>query len=137
MKYRVTHTTAYEYDKPVSASYSQAHLVPRRLAHQACLSSELSIDPVPLDYREHYDFFDNRTSVFSIHDPHTSLRVTAVSVVDVSARGGQLALGAGDAWDTVVARIRTDTSTTLTAVTRNEVWGSWIENTLVRLSKKS
>ena len=108
MKYRVTHTTAYDYDKPVTASYSQAHLVPRRLAHQACLSSELSIDPVPLDYREHYDFFDNRTSVFSIHDPHTALRVTAVSVVDVSPRGGQLALGAGDAWDTVVARIRTD-----------------------------
>ena len=61
MKYRVTHTTEYAYEGgEVSSSYSVAHLVPRRLGHQTCLSSDLAITPAPLeevsdwveDYRE-------------------------------------------------------------------------------------
>ena len=100
MKYRVTHTTEYRYEGgEVSSSYSVAHLVPRRLGHQTCLSSDLAISPKPLDYRERFDFFDNRTSFFSIHEPHRSLRVTATSEVDVTPPGGQLQLQESEAWD--------------------------------------
>jgi transglutaminase-like putative cysteine protease len=100
MNYRVTHTTEYRYDKSVSASYSEAHLVPRRLSHQSCVSSDIVIDPQPLDYRERYDFFDNRTSFFSIHVPHTSLTVTAV--LD---RGVQLPLHTRTPWETAADRL--------------------------------
>ncbi len=92
MNYKITHQTEYTYDASVSSSYSEAHLVPRRLPYQVCLSSELVVSPPPLDYREHYDFFDNRTSFFSIHEPHTVLSVTATSVVEVVDHGGQLPL---------------------------------------------
>jgi transglutaminase-like putative cysteine protease len=105
MNYRVTHKTEYRYDKSVSASYSEAHLVPRRLSHQSCVSSDIVIQPQPLDYRERYDFFDNRTSFFSIHVPHTSLIVTATSVVEVLDRGAQLPLHTGSAWETAAARL--------------------------------
>jgi transglutaminase-like putative cysteine protease len=109
VKYRVTHTTEYRYEGgEVSSSYSVGHLVPRRLAHQACLSSDLVIDPVPLDYRERFDFFDNRTSFFSIHEPHRSLRVTATSEVDVTAPAGQLPFQGSEPWDGFAERLRTD-----------------------------
>lgn len=109
MKYRITHTTAYRYEGgEVSSSYSVAHLVPRRLSHQACLSSELSIRPRPLDYRERNDFFDNRTSFFSIHEPHRTLEVTATSEVDVTPSDGQLQLQESEPWDRFAQRLRHD-----------------------------
>jgi transglutaminase-like putative cysteine protease len=109
VKYRVTHTTEYRYEGgEVSASYSVAHLVPRRLPHQACLSSDLAITPTPLDYRERLDFFDNRTSFFSIHEPHRSLRVTATSEIDVTPPTDQLQLQQSEPWDAFAARLRTD-----------------------------
>ncbi len=108
MNYRVTHRTEYTYEAEVSASYSEAHLVPRRLPHQSCFTSEIVIDPEPLDYREHYDFFDNRTSYFSIHEPHRSLSVTATSLVDVADHSGQLQLGDREAWDAAAARLHGD-----------------------------
>ena len=109
MKYRVTHTTEYRYEGgEVSSSYSVAHLVPRRLAHQTCLTSELAITPTPLDYRERFDFFDNRTSFFSIQEPHRSLRVTATSEVDITPPGGQLQLQESESWNRFADRLRAD-----------------------------
>lgn len=106
-RYRVTHTTRYDYEGgEVSSSYSVAHLVPRRLAHQTCRSSELSIVPVPRDQRERLDFFANRATFFSIHEPHRSLKVTATSEVEVRPPGAQLPLDGSEAWDHVAARLR-------------------------------
>jgi transglutaminase-like putative cysteine protease len=108
MRYRITHRTAYTYDAEVTASYSEAHLVPRQLPHQVCLSSEIDVDPEPLDYREHDDFFDNRTSFFSIHEPHLALTVTATSLVEVTDPGGQLHLGSSEPWEATAARVHHD-----------------------------
>lgn len=105
MKYRVTHRTAYRYQGQVSSSYSQAHLIPRALPNQIRTSSDVVIHPRPLDYLEHDDFFGNRTSFFSIHEPHQELTVTATSVVDVTGRSDQLPLGTGDAWETVAGHL--------------------------------
>jgi transglutaminase-like putative cysteine protease len=82
----VVHRTEYQYDNEVSASYNEAHLVPRRLTDQSCLSSDLIIDPTPTDYRERTDFFGNRASFFSITDAHRRLTVVATSVVDIHER---------------------------------------------------
>lgn len=102
MNYRVVHRTEYRYDTAVSASYSEAHLVPRRLPNQVCLSNDIVVEPEPLDYRERYDFFDNRTSFFSIHEPHKVLSVVATSVVDVVDPGAQLQLDGSGPWDSAL-----------------------------------
>jgi len=84
MRFQIQHRTTYVYSDAVSTSHSEAHLVPRSLPGQACRSSELVIDPAPADYRERFDYFGNRTSYFSLHQPHWSLQVSATSIVDVA-----------------------------------------------------
>jgi len=100
--YRITHRTEYRYDEPVSANYSEAHLLPRPLPHQSILESALDVTPRPTDVAEHLDFFGNRMSYFAVDEPHTVLAVTARSVVDVR-RHDALALGGGPAWDATPA----------------------------------
>lgn len=86
MPFKVTHRTQYRYESEVSSSYGQLHLLPRDLSVQRCRISGVDFEPVAHDYREHVDFFGNRAAYFSILTPHTSLVVTATSVVEVSGR---------------------------------------------------
>jgi len=102
MLFRITHRTEYRYDEPVSANYSEAHLLPRSLPYQSILESDLSVDPRPSEVSEHLDFFGNRTSYFSVDEPHSVLAVTARSVVDVRARAAAVLEG-GPPWDAAPA----------------------------------
>ncbi len=86
MKFRVSHVTSYRYTDPVSLCHSIAHLKPRDLPHQTCLSSQVRVDPWPAVAREHTDFFGNRVSYFAIQQSHSHLDVTALSEVEVSPR---------------------------------------------------
>ena len=47
MKYRVSHTTAYDYADQVSRGYSLAYLIPRNTLVQRVLRSEVTISPHP------------------------------------------------------------------------------------------
>lgn len=85
MKYRVTHSTQYDYSAPVALCRNEACLLPRDTLRQKCLASELRIDPSPSDLRERRDAFGNRVSHFAIQHPHEGLNVTAISEVSVSA----------------------------------------------------
>jgi transglutaminase-like putative cysteine protease len=107
MLYRVVHRTEYRYDADVTGSYSEAHLVPRTLAHQTCLESALAIDPTPSDRSEHIDYFGNVTSFFSVDIPHTTLTVLANSVVDVQAPP-EVPADAGPGWAAVPDVLRQD-----------------------------
>jgi transglutaminase-like putative cysteine protease len=86
MKLRVSHVTSYRYTDPVSLCHSIAHLKPRHLAHQTCLSSQVRVDPWPAVAREHTDFFGNRVSYFAVQQSHSHLDVTALSEVEVRPR---------------------------------------------------
>ncbi len=86
MRFRVSHLTRYRYAAPVSLCHSIAHLKPRDLPHQDCLSSQIRVEPGPAVMREHIDFFGNRVSYFSIQQSHDHLDVTATSEVEVRAR---------------------------------------------------
>jgi transglutaminase-like putative cysteine protease len=97
--YRVTHRTAYRYDADVGPSFSQLRVLPRDLAHQRCLSSVVSIDPDPDDYREWTDFFGNRVGYFAIERPHRALTVTSVSDVETDGQGDGLLLFGGHPWE--------------------------------------
>lgn len=82
MKYRVTHTTEFGYAARVGLCYNEARLLPRDLPHQRVCSAALTIDPVPYDFYERFDYFGNRTAYFSIQQPHDQLNITAVSEVE-------------------------------------------------------
>lgn len=84
--YRVVHRTTYQYEQEVSASYGETHLHPREAPGQQTYTSTLAIDPVPEHYRERRDFFGNRAAHFTVLEPHTTLSVTATSLVAVGGR---------------------------------------------------
>lgn len=85
MKYRVTHSTEFVYDAPVGLCYNEARLRPRDLSRQQVHSAVLQIDPPPQDIYERVDSFGNRTTYFSIQQPHEKMVVTAVSELQVTA----------------------------------------------------
>lgn len=101
MTFRVVHTTTYTYESEVSASYGEAHLLPRDVPGQRVRSAELVILPTPESQHERLDWFGNRTTHFSVGAGHTRLSVTATSEVEVSGRGLANQLLANQPWEAV------------------------------------
>jgi len=83
--YRVVHTTTYTYDADVTGSFGQFYLRPRDLSWQTCLAHEVQIDPEPADLFRHVDVYGNTKSYFHVVRPHTELRVSAISIVEVAS----------------------------------------------------
>jgi transglutaminase-like putative cysteine protease len=108
--YRVTHRTEYGYERDVSESYGQLHLLPRELPGQRLRTAAVTIDPAPEIYRERVDFFGNRTGFFAIHEPHLALTVTATSTVDVDDRTEGLSLFGHRPWEEVRDQIEQRTA---------------------------
>lgn len=109
MRYRVLHTTQYTYSEPVPLGHNEAYLLPRTLAHQQCLASQLQIEPVPTLRCEREDFFGNRVVYFAIHEPHTRLIVTACSEVQIVPRD-MPSLSGSPPWETVCEHLRYESS---------------------------
>lgn len=103
--YRVVHTTEYTYESDVSASYGEAHLLPRDRPGQTCRTCRVEIDPLPLDRRERTDHFGNRALYFAILETHRRLTVRCASEVDTSA--STLPLLADQPWEQASERVRT------------------------------
>jgi len=99
--YRVTHRTDYSYEKPVTSSYGQLHMLPRELPTQRIRSASVDIEPQPELYRERIDFFGNRAAYFALHEPHRHLSVSVTSVVEVQARAAELSLFGQQSWEDV------------------------------------
>lgn len=86
MIYMTRHVTIYSYSEPVQVSHHLAHLTPRIVPHQSCRSSSLTISPEPaLIDRGRIDYFGNPATYFTLQDPHRTLRIEAVSEIDVAA----------------------------------------------------
>ncbi len=83
MRYLATHITRYMYEHPVVVCHNEIRLAPRAHAHQKVLSSRIAVDPNPEILAGRLDYFGNHVDHFSILEAHTSLTVTASSVVDV------------------------------------------------------
>ena len=84
-RYRLTHTTEYSYGDDVAHSYGRAHLVPRTTATQECVSSDVRVEPAPIEQRDHLDYYGNTSTYFAVFSWHRSLRVRSVSEIEVSA----------------------------------------------------
>ncbi|MGR9014367.1 MAG: transglutaminase family protein [Gammaproteobacteria bacterium] len=83
MKYRITHSTLYQYTQLVGLCQNEARLQPRDFWRQQCQNSRFDISPEPDDFQERKDFFGNRVAYFAIQQAHQRLMVTAVSEVTV------------------------------------------------------
>ena len=99
MKYRVTHTTRYRYNKPVSTCHNVGHLRLRSTSQQTCASSRLTIDPVPAVTHQWQDLFGNMLDYFTIHAPHTELTVSIQSEVEVVSAGTLLDTAYPVSWE--------------------------------------
>ncbi len=106
MTFKVVHRTEYRYDREVFSTYGEARLHPRELTGQQCYSTTLSVDPFPEEYRVRRDFFGNRVAHYAVLEPHTSLVVTATSVVDVRGRQVLLPSAGGHRWEVVRDELR-------------------------------
>lgn len=125
--FRITHTTAYQYEDTVSLCYNEGRLLPRScvlpLFHQECLSASLQAEPLWDDQRERSDFFGNRVTYFTMRQPHEKMVLTAKSQVIItpsfaanSNRASILAqLSARTdnmSWEAAVAQLQMDTEPT-------------------------
>ncbi len=109
MRYRVTHTTAYNYQQTVGLSYNEVRMLPRPSPNQQVIDTKLQISPAPCDYRVRTDFFGNQVAWFSIREPHLTFQVTAVSEVRVIRQPAQTDLGHGIGWETAREILRSAT----------------------------
>ena len=109
IRYRITHTTEYRYNVPVSQCQNEAHLLPRSTPRQQYEHGQLRIQPSPTVYRDREDFFGNRVTYFAVQEPHVTLSVTAQSevlIVQAAARW----LWASLVWEEVRQAVAGDAS---------------------------
>ena len=77
---RIEHTTGFSYQGDVSASYNEARMTPLTTDRQMTVESRVEVDPRTRSYR-YLDYWATVVDVFDIHVPHTTLTVTATSVI--------------------------------------------------------
>lgn len=83
MKFRVSHSTVFNYKHSVGLCQNEARLKPRNFWRQQCTSSRIETIPSFTDYQERNDFFGNPVAYFSILQSHLQLQVTAISHVNI------------------------------------------------------
>lgn len=84
MKYRIVHSTSYQYSDPVPVCHNQLRLAPRETAYTTCTSHRLLIRPSPENVSRRKDWFGNLVQSFLLDESHRKLLLTATSRVSVS-----------------------------------------------------
>lgn len=107
MKYRVTHSTTYDYSSNVSLCHNVARLLVRDTRRQHCHSSVLHIEPSPSGMNEWKDLFGNRQVNFSIETPHDRLVVRATSEVELET-GAALDMLFPVSWENAAGMMKTE-----------------------------
>jgi transglutaminase-like putative cysteine protease len=105
VKYRVTHTTRYQYSQPVSVCHNKVHLCPRSLPSQETTNYRLLITPEPAETIEQHDYFGNRVDYFAIQEPHRILIITAISQIEVRPVHRPPDFTSSPAWETIAQTI--------------------------------
>ena len=109
MKYKITHTTKYNYDAPVPVCHNVVYLTPRNTEVQTCSRHRLTVNPSPTTNSKRIDYFGNAVSTFSIATSHKLLQITASSSVTVEPRELP-AEGNTQSWEVVRDALVTDHS---------------------------
>ncbi|WP_207459587.1 transglutaminase family protein [Azospirillum sp. SYSU D00513] len=85
MRYRVRHTTRYEYGEDVPVAHHLLHLTARPHPLQRVRRSQLTITPATALRADHTDYFGNALIYVAVQEPHSSFEITAESEVEVFA----------------------------------------------------
>ena len=93
MKYRVRHSTRYEYADQVNQGYSVAYLIPRECNGQRVNYSDIRIIPAPTSRIKRVDYFGNVVCHFTVERPHKSLEVIVDSEVEIAPSEPRLLSG--------------------------------------------
>lgn len=109
MKYKINHTTKYEYKDTVPVCQNIVYLTPRDTPHQRATRHRMMVRPQPSATHRRVDYFGNTSHAFSIDKGHRQLQVSATSTVELTARDLPNKL-ATPAWESIrddLARNRT------------------------------
>jgi transglutaminase-like putative cysteine protease len=82
---RIEHATGFSYPGDVSASYNEARMLPGTTDSQFVLSSAIDVEP-STSVNSYVDYFGTRVTAFDVIAPHSSLSITARSLVEVRPR---------------------------------------------------
>jgi transglutaminase-like putative cysteine protease len=82
---RIEHSTGFTYHGDVSASYNEARMLPGTNESQFVLSSSFDIEP-STSVNSYVDYFGTRVNSFDVLSPHSELKITARSLVEVRPR---------------------------------------------------
>jgi transglutaminase-like putative cysteine protease len=107
MRYRIAHTTSYEYRESVSTCHNEARLVPRSTANQKPCGTQISIEPTASMLVEDRDYFGNAVHFFMLEEAHHRLTVTAHSEVELVPYESPV-LSLSPAWEAVRDSVRAD-----------------------------
>jgi transglutaminase-like putative cysteine protease len=105
MKYRVRHSTRYEYADQVNQGYNVAYLIPRECNGQRVNYSDIRIIPAPTSRIKRVDYFGNVVCHFTVERPHQSLEVIVDSEVEIAPSEPRL-LGGGITCAEVLAALK-------------------------------
>jgi transglutaminase-like putative cysteine protease len=106
VKFRVTHSTRYEYEESIPLSHNIVRLRPRDSSMQVCLRHELFILPAPAARTVGLDYFGNHITWFSLQEPHMVLRIASQSEVQVEPPA-RPDLSHGQSWEEVIHTLTT------------------------------
>lgn len=79
----VTHSTSFQYDSEVSASFNEARMTPVNTADQFVISHTLKINPFSTVYG-YSDYFGTSVKAFDVQTPHTYLEIVSQSLVETN-----------------------------------------------------
>ena len=82
---RIKHSTGFNYEGEVTASYNEARMLPASSDGQLVLFSNLDILPISSQH-SYVDYWCTRVASFEILTPHKELSLTATSLVEVRHR---------------------------------------------------
>ncbi|MBE2224701.1 MAG: transglutaminase family protein [Anaerolineae bacterium] len=115
MHYRITHTTAYQYEDPASLSFNEARLLPRTfetpLFSQKRLTHEVVVSPFWRDARERQDCYGNDVLYFTMRQAHSEMKITVTSEVELTPKPLPMLSGAN--WEAVRATLLDSQNVTL------------------------
>lgn len=80
---RVTHSTSFQYESEVSASFNEARMSPINTPDQFVISHDLKINPFASVFN-YVDYFGTAVKSFDVQTPHTYLEIVSQSLVETS-----------------------------------------------------
>ena len=96
MKYRILHSTRYQYALSVSNCYNLAYVLPRATEKQRIENIDIKVSPLATTRTMRTDYFGNQFLQFSIEKDHTELDVSITSEIRTKETAANINLDFGN-----------------------------------------